>query len=212
MAQGISNWWGMMRWWHWPGPSSGVPNYWDPPRILCTAVQDLHMCLESLVESDDLLDASHVGGCEGGACDFPNPYRGGHATGWETRASGGVGNCPTYLQPTWEGFWAQGSHQFRGDGRCAELVTNNTTRINRAASHQIRTTPLEDADSLDGIPQGAQLDLTSLGSMQMIMTQNTLRGELEYCYNARVISRTSLHLTNLAQTGNLRTNDQVNYS
>ena len=55
--------------------------------------------------------------------------------------------------------------------------------------------PLEDADLLVGVPQGAWLDLTSLGSMQMIFTQNTLMGEFEYHYKTRVISQTSLHLT-----------------
>ena len=55
--------------------------------------------------------------------------------------------------------------------------------------------PLEDADLPVGITQEAQMDLISLGSMQMIITQNTLKGELEYCYQTRVISRMSLHLT-----------------
>ena len=37
---------------------------------------------------------------------------------------------------------------------------------------------LEDADSPIGVPQGAQLDLSSLGSMQVVITHNILMMEL----------------------------------
>ena len=55
--------------------------------------------------------------------------------------------------------------------------------------------PLEDVDSPVGRPMGTWLDLTSLGSMQMIITHIDMMGEMEYCYETRVISRTFLHLT-----------------
>ena len=55
--------------------------------------------------------------------------------------------------------------------------------------------PLQDAGSQLGVPWGAQLDLTSLGSMQMVITQNTLTGDLQYHYETGVISQTPLHLT-----------------
>ena len=54
--------------------------------------------------------------------------------------------------------------------------------------------PLEDAGSPLHIPQGAWLDLSSLGSIQVVITQNTLRGELQYHSQTRVISQTSLHI------------------
>ena len=57
--------------------------------------------------------------------------------------------------------------------------------------------PLKDADPPVGIPKGSLLDLTSLSSMQMIITQNNMMGMLEYYYETRVISRISLHLTSL---------------
>ena len=54
--------------------------------------------------------------------------------------------------------------------------------------------PLKDVDPPVGVPWEAWLDLTSLGSMQMVITQNTLMGELCH-YETRVISQTSLPLT-----------------
>ena len=54
--------------------------------------------------------------------------------------------------------------------------------------------PLEDAGSPLGIPWRAWLDLSSMGSMQVVITQNTLMGQLGYHYQTRVISWTSLHL------------------
>ena len=53
---------------------------------------------------------------------------------------------------------------------------------------------LKDVDSPVGVPQRAQLDLTSLGSTQMVITQNTLKGELLYHCETRVIFWTSPHL------------------
>ena len=54
--------------------------------------------------------------------------------------------------------------------------------------------PLEDDGSLLGIPQGAQLDLSSLGLMQVVIKQNTLKWEMWYQYQTRVISWMSLYL------------------
>ena len=78
--------------------------------------------------------------------------------------------------------------------------------------------PLKDIDSPVSVPQGAQLDLISLGSMQIVVTQNTLKGELQYHYQTRVISWTSLHLTppdypDQSNTNwELRNHEQVNQS
>ena len=54
--------------------------------------------------------------------------------------------------------------------------------------------PPEDADMPRGIPKGARLDLASLSSMQMIILRNNMTRDLEYHYNARVISSKSLCL------------------
>ena len=61
----------------------------------------------------------------------------------------------------------------------------------------IRPVPhhLEDADTPMGVLRGAQLDLNSLRSMQVIITWNDMIGELEYHYETRVISRVSQCLT-----------------
>ena len=50
--------------------------------------------------------------------------------------------------------------------------------------------PQEDA----GLPWGSQLDLSPLGLMQVVITQNASMGELWYHYQIMVISQTSLHL------------------
>ena len=55
-------------------------------------------------------------------------------------------------------------------------------------------TPLEDVDSLISIPMGAQLDLSSLGSLQVVISHNPVIGEVQYQYQSRVISQTSLQL------------------
>ena len=45
-----------------------------------------------------------------------------------------------------------------------------------------------------GVPRGTQLDLTFLSSMQIVVLTNSMTGEVEYHYKARVISRMSLGL------------------
>ena len=54
--------------------------------------------------------------------------------------------------------------------------------------------PLEDAGPLISNPGEAQLEITSLASMEMIMVRNTLSDEFECCYQTQLISIMSLHL------------------
>ena len=134
------------------------------------------------------------------------------------RNQGGVGNHPTYPWPTWKCFGAWGSCQFGGDGHHMEAVTTDTPGFSEPLATGSGPPPLKDADSVVGVSQGTQLDLSSLGSMQMVIIQNTLMGELQYHYENRVISKTSLHLTspdylaNPTLTRNLRNHEQVNHS
>ena len=54
--------------------------------------------------------------------------------------------------------------------------------------------PLEEVDSPVNIPLVAQLDLNSLGSLQVIVSHNPMTGEVQYQYQSRVISWMSLQL------------------
>ena len=56
------------------------------------------------------------------------------------------------------------------------------------------TSPLEDTDSLVSIPLGAWLDISSLGSMHVIISHNPMMGEVQYQYQSRVISWMSLQM------------------
>ena len=185
------------------GPESGTGL--SPPVVCCTIRGSPRNTLQC---SSKPTQVSHVSnwkgwpvrcldnvGWGGGANDLPKPCRGSQAPGGGTRAPGGVGNHPTYPQLTWGGFGAWGSCHFRGDDHHAEEVTTYWTSILRATGYWVRATFLKDVGSLVGVPFGAQLDLTYLGSMQIVMTQNTLMGELWYHCETRVISQTSLHLT-----------------
>ena len=155
-----------------------------PPGILCSAVWDLSRCLEPLIERDDLLDASMLEVAEEESVTFQP-----------------LGRRPCYWVrnqspwPTWGGFSAWGSHQFGGDGRCAEAVTTDTTQVCRATGNQIKAPSSWGCRCIGWYTLGSQLDLTSIGSMQMIIIHNNRREKLEYCYETWVISRTSLNLT-----------------
>ena len=54
--------------------------------------------------------------------------------------------------------------------------------------------PGEEVDSPVNIPLGAQLDLSSLGSLQVIVSYNSMMGQVWYQHQSRVISWTSLQL------------------
>ena len=54
--------------------------------------------------------------------------------------------------------------------------------------------PLEDAELLVSIPREAQLDITSLASMEMITVRNTLMGKFKCNYQMQLISMMALHL------------------
>ena len=136
----------------------------------------------------------HAGGCGGGACGFPNPYRGGHVTGRGPRAPGGVGYCPAYPWLTRGSFWPGWHCQTRGDGSYPQEWGGY------CCLHQdfpdcwlsVQSHPLEDADTPMGIPRGAWLDLNSLGSAQIVTTRYNKTGKLEYHCKARGIFRMSL--------------------
>ena len=92
------------------------------------------------------------------------------------------------------GTWsleARGNWQFRRVSHCMKAVAIYTTWIYWAIGRQVWPT-LEDADSPISTPLGAQLDLGSLGSMQVVISHNPVTGEVWYWYQSRVVSLTSL--------------------
>ena len=166
-----------------------------PPGILCRAVKDLCRCPTPLIERDDLLDASML---EVGRSSLWLPItlqrRPGYWVRNQSPRRSGQQPCipPTDLKghqslrelSVW-GWWPmhRGSYdQHHQDSQSCWLLNQGHLPL-RMWIYQLV------------YPGGAQLDLTSLWSMQMIITQNTLMGELEYHYETRVISQTSLHLT-----------------
>ena len=169
------------------------------PSILCSAVQDLCQCLESLMERDNLLEASMLEVVREEPEASPTP----------TEEAVLLGEDPEPLEE-----WAIALHapdkpeeasepdDTVGLGVIVAAPQNMWTWVlppppGFARLLAVRSAPpsLKDADTPLGIPRGAWLDLTSLGSTQIVIVRNSLAGELEYYYKDRVISRMSLCLT-----------------
>ena len=162
-----------------------------PPGILCSAVQDLHRCLTLLIERDDLFDASMLEVAEEEPATFLNPAEG----------AGLLGEKP---EPQEE--WATALHNpdhpeeaSNPEGAIRLGVMAITQRwlpltppgFSEPLAIKSGPPPLEDADS----PVGVSWGLSSLGSMRIVIIHDTLTGKLQYHYETRVISQTSLHLT-----------------
>ena len=58
-----------------------------------------------------------------------------------------------------------------------------------------RPPPLEDAEWPVSIPLGAQLELTSMWSMQVTISHYPVMGEVQYQYQSQVIAQMSLQVT-----------------
>ena len=149
----------------------------------------------------------------GRSLGLPNPYRGGHVTGRGPRAPWGVGNCPAYPRLTRRGFWAWWCCQTRGYGSCppkhAEMGTATSTGICQTAGCQIGATSPGGCRHPYGNTQRdlAGSDLPQLHRDHHCEEQCT--GELEYHYEARVISRMSLHITPPYIPGQPGTNQEL---
>ena len=57
--------WGEPKWWHWLGPSRGVPCNQGLLWVDCGAIQDLHWCITYLMNTDSLLSISMLDVAEG---------------------------------------------------------------------------------------------------------------------------------------------------
>ena len=155
---------------------------------------------------------------EGGGHNFPKTCRRDQVLGWRTRALEEwqtVGQAPNHLE--------EASKPKGGSSLGVTIITWRQLppaapgfRELLAAKSGVH--PMDDVDLPLGIPWETQLHLSSPGSMQVVITQNTLTGELQYHYQTRIISQTSLHLALPGSsdqphpTGIWKNPEQINHS
>ena len=144
-----------------------------PPVVLCGAVEELCRCLTPLVEWGDLLDLKMLDVAKKDSAAPVCPYRGGLII----RTQSGRANWPTCH---WQTIHF-GACSLRRSGPFAEKTTG-TPWIYPFMGGQVWPIPLEDAASPVSIPLGSQLDLSSLETLQVIVSYNTMTGEVQYQY------------------------------
>ena len=162
-----------------------------PPGVLCSDVQDLCSCLVPLMGKGNLLSpsiwevveeeettTSTIPVEETGSDEYPEPWE-----EWPTSV-----HAPDYLE---EASLPKEAGSLRIMTIAWRWLPPAPHEFMESLVSESGLPPLEDAGSPLGIPQGAQLDLSFLGSMQVVMTQNTLTGEMWCHYQTRVISQTS---------------------
>ena len=156
--------------------------------MLSEAVQEFCRCLTPLVEHGDLLDLKMLDVPKKNSVAPFVPTEG--ASSSEPRAEEPISLHAPNKPPTLKCKEAAHSEELTlcGDEDHLHplgLPFNGWTSL---------THPLEDAASLVGIPHEAWLDLSSLETLQGIVSHNTMMGEVQYQYQSMVASRMSLQL------------------
>ena len=186
-AARTSEWHGRTKWWYWPRLFNGLQynqkHHQDTGQSHPGALQ---MTCPSAWQRHSV-GHCHVKCGSEWSCDSSCPYRIGLITGEESRTPGGRANHPTYPQQTGN-FRGWGCCPFGRISHCAEAISTCTTWICQVMGRHVWPLPLEDADSLVSLPLGTQLDLSSLGSMQVIVSHNPMIGQVQYQYQSMVIS------------------------
>ena len=140
--------------------------------------QDLHRYLIPLIERDDLLDASILEVAEEELMTSPNTAEEAGQLGEEPGPQEEQATALHTPDQPEEALEPKGAVSLGVMAMVQRQLPLTPTAFSELLATESGPPPLEDADSSVGVPQGAQLDLISLGSMQMVITQNTLMGEL----------------------------------
>ena len=157
-----------------------------PPEMLCTAVQELHMCLTSMIESGNLVDLEMLDMAEG---DPVTPTSRGRALSTMTRAEPPVGvTAPS--QPT--------TSKPEEAAPPKELTLVPRWRppappgLSLSWADESDSPTPEKADWPMSIPLEAQLDFASLGSIQVTILHFAVKGKVHCEYQFQTVALTSL--------------------
>ena len=162
-----------------------------PPGVLCRAVQQLHRCLSPLLEKGNLLDLEML---DVARKDPMTPAPAERASSLRPRVEEPVGvPTPNELSALEPEEAAQSEDLALVQRRLLAPPGFTLSWVNKSGS-----SPLEEADWLVSIPleipQDAQLDLTSFGSLQVTISHYLEMGEVWYQCQTKVITHTSLQL------------------
>ena len=158
---------------------------------LCGAVQDLCQCLTYFIEMDGLLSISMLDVAEGKPMTSPKPA--------EKTGPPDESEPQEEESTTAQALDRPDALESGGTGSSVELVMcRGICDLHHLylLGHWLMSLayPLEDVDSSISIPMGAQFDLHSLGSLQVMISYNPMMGEVWYPYQSRVILQISLQL------------------
>ena len=167
---------------------SGIPS-----GVMCRAVQELCRCLSPLLEKGDLLDVSMWDVAEKNPVTPLVPTE--RASSLEQKPGPleveptalPAPNIQEALEP--EGAACPGELAFVWRRLPPKPPGFTGSRVDESGP-----SPLEEADLPVSISMGAWPDLSSFGSMQVIVSHSPMMGEVQYQYQSMVISQMSLQL------------------
>ena len=163
-----------------------------PQGLLCRAVQELHRCLTPLLEKGDLLNNTMLDVVEKDTVTPPVPAE--RVSSLEKKSEPREEELTNLPDPN-----EQQDSEPEGAAHSGELALVQR-RLPLASwiywfmGALVWPTPLEDVDLSVNIPLGSSLDLSSLGSLQVIVSHNHMTEEVWYQYQSRVVSQMSLQL------------------
>ena len=173
-----------------PGPSKVHHLIWNSPRGAMWSSTGAPQMLTPLVKEGDLLDLAMLDAVKKNPMAPPVPAEG--VSLLEPRVKEPI-NLPAANE-----LPASGPEQDAHSGELA-LVWRRLPLappgFTCSLADESSQAPLEDADLPVSTSLGAQLDLSSLGSLKVTVFHYPVMGEVQYQYLSQVIAQTSLQLT-----------------
>ena len=166
----------------------------NTPRVLCGAVQELHRCLTPLTREGQSARSWNFGCGEEGPHD---PSTIGRASSLRPWAEEWIGLPAPDKLPTFEPEEAAYSDELALVGREKATGTPGVYPFMADESEP----PSKGLSLASQYTQWAKWDLSSLDTLQVIVSHNTMMGEVPYKYKSMVASTTSLQL-NLPESSN----------
>ena len=159
-----------------------------PPRVLCGAVQELCRCLTPLLQRGNLLDLKML---DVARKDSMTPAPKERASWPRPRVKEPIGVPAPNEPPTLEPKEAAKSEEL---ALMQERRPSAPPGFTLSWADESDPYPLEDTALPVLIPMGAQLDLSSLETLQVLVSHNTIMRKVQYQYQSMGASMTSLQL------------------